>query len=675
MSRQIHLSRQHNAMPLPMPDTLIGRSRETAEIGHLLRNDDVRILILTGLGGMGKTALSYSIGTQVADDFQDGVHFVSLATITNPDLLLPTIVQALHIPEPAASTPERNLSLFLRQKNLLLILDGFEGLATATPRVIDVLAAAPQVKALITSRVPLPDVDALEYVVPPLLPDAASTLFVERARAANPDLPLSAQNEASVADICALLDGLPLAIELAAAQCATLTPQAILDHLRQHPTQQAMHNIIAWSYATLEEAEKRLFACLAAFVGGWTADAAIQVYARDTTTVPKAADAWDRLAALVTKNLVQQDEDSDGEAHFSMLAPICEYASGRLSETGDEACVRAAHAAYYADLIEKADLTGEQQQRWRRRLETELGNIRAAFAWVVAHDDGQTALRLSGAMWRFWHNGGYLSEGRRALQQALALDGTDTARARALNGAGVLAWAQGDYADAVPLLEQSLALQQLKDDPGGVSDVKNLLGLVARAQGNYAEAYAYYQESIRLRREVGNRLGVAYSLNNLGLIARDLGDYPKAAALFDESLAMCRDLHDLSGAARAINNRGATRLMLGEMAAACADCQISVRVFVTLGDKRSMAECLEALACVFSASGDSLSAAHLSGAAATLRETIGAPMSPAERAFHKRMCQLAPHSLNPDDYRSALNEGRSLSLDKVLRVALADLPV
>jgi predicted ATPase/class 3 adenylate cyclase len=488
------LDHYRNNLPI-QPTPLVGREKEVAEVCLRLSRPEVRLLTLTGAGGTGKTRLGLQVAAELTDEFEDGVFFVSLAAISDPELVVPDVAGTLGVKETGGQPLLKSLEYYLREKHILLVLDNFEQVLEAAPMVSELLSAAPNLKVLATSRISLGLYGEYEYSVPPLdLPDLerapsverlsqyeAVRLFVERAQAAKADFSVTNENAPAVAEICHRLDGLPLAIELAAARIKLLTPQAMLARLgnrlklltggaRDLPERQrTLRGTIRWSYELLEEGEKVLFARLAVFSGGGTLEA-IEAICDAEGDLP--VDVLDGVSSLVDKSLLRQEEEEGGEPRFVMLETIYEYAREKLENSGEAETIKRAHAEYFLALAEKAEpkLTTAEQGAWLERLETEHDNLRAALSWSLGRKDQELALRLGGALWRFWFLRSHLSEGLQWLGEVLSLRGGFTAlRAKALNGAGDLVWSQGNYDRAKELYEESLALSRQLGDKRGIA--------------------------------------------------------------------------------------------------------------------------------------------------------------------------------------------------------------
>jgi predicted ATPase/class 3 adenylate cyclase len=716
--------RMLDVRPNNLPSRLIsfvGRERETIEVKRLL--GAARLLTLTGPGGSGKTSLALRVASELLDSehgegFANGVFFVALATISDTGLVVSTIAHTLGVREAAGRPLLDNLKDALREKQLLLVLDNFEQLLPAASLVHDLLATSPRLKFLVTSRAVLHLSGEKDYPVPPLaLPEAgrelsaeglsryaAVALFVERALDAKPDFMVTDENASAAAEICARLDGLPLAIELAAARVRLLPPQALLARLarrlpllvggaRDLPArQQTLRDTIAWSFDLLDSDEQALFCRLGVFVGGFTLEAAEAVCADQASGVepprvqmPDARrqtpdDLLDRLASLVDKSLLLQDEQQ-GEPRFRMLETIREYALEVLEASGEAAEIRRRHAEHFLALAEAAEpeLHKAQQAAWLNRLEREHDNLRAAVRWSLERHEAELGLRLAGALGRFWEVRGFLSEGQSWLDRALALAVPDPppavarARAAALSVAGTLAFIRSDYDRAVALLQDSLTLRRELNDQAGIATSLHNLSRVRFYQGDHETAVALCEESLAVRRDLGDKRGVAMSLNTLGVIARNRGDQTAARTLLEESLALFRDLGDQWGIGLLLNNLARAARDLGDWTWTAQLCAESLALFREVGDRHGLAWVLSNLAIVAQSRGAWAQAARLVGVVEALRETLGSSalsLSPAERAAYEAAVATTRARLGDEAFAAAWAEGRALPLRQAIADAL-----
>ncbi len=678
---------------------LIGREIETAAIKKLLLSEDVRLVTLTGPGGTGKSSLSMQIARDVLGEFQQGVFFVALTAVADADLVAPTIAQALAIKEDRGVPLLDSIKEFFRNRRILLVLDNFEQVIVAAPLLTELLTACPYLKFLVTSRAALHVRGEHEFPVSPLsLPDASRlpsaeelarcssvALFVSRAQAVRPDFTLNNENAAAVAEICLRLDGLPLAIELAAARIKLLPPTAMVKRMesrlkvltggaRDLPArQQTMRGAIAWSYDLLEQDEKTLFNRLAVFVGGCSLEDAEAVC---NSASALEIDFLDGVTSLVDKSLLRQKEHEGAEGRFSLLETIREFGLEQLEQSGEADTVRTEHLKFYLGLAEKAEsqLTGSSQASWFGRLEKEHDNFRAAIGYSSESGKWEEGLRLAGALWRFWEVRGHVTEGRAVLDELLSstlnVEVSSEVRAKALNGAGVLAGNQGDFDRQTAILEESLKLYKELNDKSGIAQSINNLGSIAYLQGDYERAEALYTESLGLRREIGDSWGIANSLNNLGGVAFSQNDCDRALSLHAESLQLRRKLGDKRGISMSLNNMGEVAQQQQDYRKAAALYAESLSIRKELGDRFFIVSSLHNLAEVASDRKSFERAARLFGAAEALREIIGAPLPNAKRPNFERYVQEARDVLGRADLKASWTEGRAMSLDQAITYAL-----
>jgi predicted ATPase/DNA-binding CsgD family transcriptional regulator len=682
---------------LPIPLTLlVGREREVQAVLGLLDRPDLRLVTLTGPGGAGKTRLALDVSARLLNRFADGVYFVDLASLRDPALVPSTIARALGVHETGDEPLIASLQRHLNRQSVLLVLDNFEQLVGAAPTIASLLSTSPRLKILVTSRAALRLSGEHELPVPPLalpdlrqLPDVdaltgyeAIALFVQRAQAVRPNFQLSAANAAAVAELCTRLDGLPLAIELAAARVKLLTPRALLARLgnrlalltggaRDRPArQQTMRSTIDWSYELLAPEAQRLFTQLAVFVGGATLDAIETVCTNDDGT---SADVLDGLSSLVDESLLRQTESDTGEPRFSMLETIREYASEHLDASESSDAVRERHAREYLGLVQAAEagFKGPEQRVWLERFELEEDNVRAALRWAIDRQQAPLALQLGGLLGPFWQIRDRLTEGLLWLDQALALDSgaAGALRARALTAAGGLAFLRGEQGRAATLQRESIDLWRQLGDTVGMAAALHNLARAVHYQAEFDEASRLYHEALTLRRQVNDRLGLAATLNSLGVLMRDRADDVAAMALYQESLRLYRDLGDPWGQALLLNNMSRVTRDAGDLEQTRALCLESLDLFVGLGDKHGVTWVVSNLAIVAQRQGAFARSARLTGAMEAIRATLGSSplsLSPGERAHYDEAISQVRTALGDEQVATLQAAGRALSFEESL---------
>jgi predicted ATPase/class 3 adenylate cyclase len=726
-----------NNLPL-QPTPLVGREREVGEVVERLRGEEVRLLTLTGAGGVGKTRLALQAGGDLLEYFEDGVFFVALATITDPALVPSTIAGTLEVKESAQQPLMETLKSYLREKELLLLLDNFEQVLEGASLVGELVGTCPRLKILATSRAPLRLYGEQEYTVPPLaLPDPsvlpplkvltqyeAVRLFVERARALKADFEVTNESAPAVAEICARLDGLPLAIELAAARIRLLPPPAILERLgsplklltggaRNLPERQrTLRGAIEWSYGLLDERDQTLFARLSVFSGGRTLEAI------EAVCDPQGdLDALEGVESLLEKSLLRQEEEVGGEPRYVMLETVHEYALEKLEESGEGEDVRRRHAEFFLALAEEAEhhLRGPEDVEWLERLEEEHDNIRAALSWALERGEAELALRLGGALWMFWEARGHYSEGHRWLEAALATanGASAAARAKVLEGEGWLVVSSGEVDRAVVAAQEGLKLSEQAGLGGAVAArFLRILGWIAIIRGDYEGAKELLEESLTFSREADDKWGIADALlwltNSLDFLdrerakelreegiglARELGyvttlarhlfslgytlilegDYERGAALNEEAATLFREHeHKGGGLEYLLDNLGWAALYRGDPEQAKAAYEEGLALCKELGEKVAASAYLEGLACVAGSEGEAERAARLFGAAEALREAVGWQLMPEEDALKEPYLGSARSQLDEASWEAAWAEGRGMTFNEAVSYALEE---
>ena len=599
--------------------SFIGRERQVDAVCGMLLRPDVRLLTLMGPGGTGKTRLALRVAERVTDHFPHGVYFADLAAIADADLALQEIASALGVSESPDRPLLEGLEAYLGDREALVLLDNFEHVVIAAPQVSRLLIACRGLKVLATSRVTMRMSGEHVYPVPPLeIPEPPATteelrrseavrLFLSRAQGAEPGFALTEGNTATVAEICRRLDGLPLAIELAAARVRALSPESILARLGDRfgllvggpqnlpARQQTLRAALDWSYELLSPAERGLLEQVSVFLSGMTLEAAEAV-----CTAPGHTAVLDGVSSLLDKSLLRREEALGDEPRFEMLETVREYALAKLEESGEDTAVHRRHAAYYLAFVNLAtsELAGPRQDRWLRRLDEEMDNVRAALRWSRDSERAEHGLRMATALVGYWHLRGRLTEGRGWLDELLSVQDCAPPRAtpavcgRAMTAAAALASIQGDLAEAERLAVEGLALARECGDRQGIAAALHALGKVAHQRGDSERASALYEEGLGLYRELGDRADIASVLGDLGVLARDLGDWGRAYALHEESLALRRELGGPSAIAHSLHNLGLVAHLQGDYQQAESRLTEGLLLLRELGDVPGVADSL-----------------------------------------------------------------------------------
>lgn len=739
LPKRVPLDSSRAIMPLWTVPTfltsLVGREQDVVEVCELLRQSEVRLLTLFGTGGVGKTRLALQVATEMRSAFSDGVCFVRLASVSDPSLVMPTIAVFLGIKQIGKGPLFGQVKLSLRYRRILLILDNFEQVVEVAPQVEELLAACPALTIIVTSRAILHLQSEQVYSVFPLAQPpsgqlsvneelalyGAVSLFLQRARSIMPSLRLTATNLLAIAEICRQLDGLPLAIELAAARIRLLPPQALLSHLKQGlqvlsdgartlpERHQTLYNTLKWSYELLSSEEQCLFRRLSVFSGGWTLDAAEAIWRAGDKTKDRHLSAFEGEAALLDKSLLLQVEQEGEEPRLQMLITVRVYGQECLKASGEDKLTRYAHAQYYLALAEEAEphLKGPEKSVWLARLEREQENLRTAMEWFITREETELALRICGALWEFWSRRGNRSEGRYWLKAVLGLPGAgahQVARAKALYAAGYLSWHQNDLSEANLLLRESAALYRALGDDRGLAISLGSLGVLIQQQGHLVEGRILVEESLALHRKQGSNWEIANLLQNLSYVAWWQGDLTRVAALAEESLILARGVGDKFLIAIALHNIAYAVWQQGDFVRASTLVQESLVIFRELGDKAGIAGSLDTKGSIALAQHDleeasacyregfalawqlgdnvgwfSLGLARVAAAKGHLNRAVGLLalsemvygitkiMNPNERATFERELVVLRSQLGEEVFAAAWAEGFSMTAEQVGR--------
>ena len=732
-----------DTLPNNLPRQLtsfIGREREMEEVKTLFAH--TYLLTLTGSGGCGKTRLGLQVAADLVGEYKDGAWIVELAALADPDLVTQEVASALGVREGQGDSILDTLLNYLKPRQLLLMLDNCEHLIEACTALTDsLLRSCPNLKIMVASREALGIEGESTYRVPSLsLPDPknlppveklntyeAVKLFIDRAVAAVSTFTVTNQNASAVAQICHRLDGIPLAIELAAARIKVLEVEEITARLDDRfrlltggsrtalPRQQTLRATIDWSYNLLSEQESVLLGRLSVFMGGWTFEAAEEICVGEGV---EDYEVLDLLTSLVEKSLVVA-EGQGGKKRYHLLETVRQYARDRLLDSGESATLRDRHLEWYLEFTERAEpeLSGPDQVEWLDWLESELDNLRAALEWSLGGEEVEIGLRLAGALNWFWFRRGYYNEGQRWLEESLsgssrlpASERTKSARANALWGAGLMLFGKSDYGLAAAPFEESLALYQELGDKQGAGYSLICLGVVSGRQGDYVRGRALYEEGLSMFREVGDKLGISFSLwllggnarfqgdyeratplleeslalsremgnkwiistslLELGRVAFNQGDYERAKALVEENLVLCRELGGKRGIAQLLHLLGLVALGQDDHDRATELFKESLALNQELGVKDFIAYCLEGLAGVAVAQGESEPGAIILGAAEGIRKAISAPPPPSERVEIDRNVAAVRAGLDEKTFTEAWAQGRKMSMEEAVEYAM-----
>jgi predicted ATPase/DNA-binding SARP family transcriptional activator/DNA-binding CsgD family transcriptional regulator len=695
-SKEVSEPPRHN---LPIPRTsFVGRGRELTEIKRTLAM--TRLLTLTGTGGSGKTRLALSVATELAGAYPDGAWFVELAGLSEPELVPQAIAGILNVREQPGRTLVESVADSLREQRTLLILDNCEHLVDAAARLIDFLfGSCSHLKVLATSREPLGVEGEVLSSVPPLSVPAGHLvdpgvigghdsvrLFLERTRMRLPDFSLTRENAAAVAEVCKKVEGIPLAIELAAARMGVLAAKQVAEKLEDSldllstgartasPRQRTMRAAIGWSHALLSEGEQQLFARLSTFSGGFTLEAAEAVCPGGAV---EEGEILDLLSALVDKSLVVAETAAEARVHYRMLEPIRQYAQERLEEGGEAEAIRNRHAAFFLELAERAEpqLKGPGQVEWLKLLEEDNDNLRTAMAGLLEKDDYEAAVQMAHALWIFWMIHGHQGEGRLWIEEALAKGKvlSTHAKAKALSVQFSTYYGLGNPERMEQIAEEAAASFREVGDKLGLAYALSCLATVKMQQGDAERAIALFEGALDLGRELGDKWGVSGGLGHLGSIYLGQGDYEQARRHFEEGLATSRQIGNKLAASTALYGLAMAALGQGDHGRAAELYTEGLKSSAAAGDKANMSYCLEGLAQVAAAQGETERATRLFGAAeAALEAASGALYAfVQDRSVHEQMVEVVRSQLDEATFLSAWAKGAAMSMGETVEYALS----